>query len=101
MRRFHLRIIATQPAPCLSRPASQSGPIFVSAMTIVHYDYRPKRPRKAKPAVEFPCGRIVTARSPRKRHYDEIRRGVPDQARRTGLIKQFMARTLRAEGVPR
>ena len=36
-----------------------------------------------------------------KRHYGEIRRGVPDEAQRTELIKQFMARTLKPEGVPR
>ena len=83
----------------MRRPAKRRH--ILPAMTIVHYDYRPKRPRKAKPAVEFPCGRIVTARSPRKRHYGEIRRGVPDEAQRTELIKQFMARTLKPEGVPR
>ena len=39
-------------------------------------------------------------RPPRKRHYGEIRRGVPDEAQRTELIKPFMARTLKPEGVP-
>ena len=50
-----------------------SGAIFPT-MTIVHYDYRPKRQRKAKPAVEFPCGRIVSARKPKPRHYGELPR---------------------------
>jgi hypothetical protein len=51
----------------LDRPAKP--PHILPAMTIVRYDYRPKRPRKAKPAVVFPCGRIVSARPPKKRHY--------------------------------
>jgi hypothetical protein len=54
-------------------------------VTIVHYDYRPKRARKQKPAVELPCGRIVSARKPKPRHYGEIRCGVPDEAQRTEL----------------
>jgi hypothetical protein len=45
-------------------------------MTIVPCDYRPKRPRKKKPGVEFPISRIVTARPPKKRHYGEIRYSV-------------------------
>ena len=32
-------------------------------MTIVHYDYKPKRAGRQKPAVDFPCGRIVSARN--------------------------------------
>ena len=64
-------------------------------MTIVYYDYRPKRCRKAKPAVEFPCGRIVAAKPPRKRHYGEIRYGVPDEAQPTALIAAFIERTLK------
>ena len=67
-------------------------------MTIVHCDYRPNRARKRKPAVEFPCGRIVTTKPPRKRHYGEIRYGVPDEAQRTALIAAFMARTLKPQG---
>jgi hypothetical protein len=67
-------------------------------MTIVHCDYRPNRPRKKKPAVEFPCGRIVTAKPPRKRPYGVISDdGMPDEAQRTELIRQFMERTLRGE----
>ena len=60
-------------------------------MTIVTYHHRQKR--KAKPAQSFPLGRIVTAKPPRKKHYGEIRYGVPDEAQRTELIKQFMERT--------
>jgi hypothetical protein len=67
-------------------------------MTIVHCDYRPNRPRKKKPTVEFPCGRIVSARPPKRRPYGIIRDGgMPDEAQRTELIKQFMARTLKSE----
>jgi hypothetical protein len=47
-------------------------------VTIVTYYHRPKRAGKAKPAVEFPHGRIVTVKPSRKRHYDEIIEGVPD-----------------------
>jgi hypothetical protein len=47
--------------------------------------------------VEFPCGRIVSARKPKPLHYREIRCGMPDEAQRTELIKQFMARTLKGE----
>jgi hypothetical protein len=64
-------------------------------MTIVHYGHRPKRARKKKPDREFPLGHIVTARKPKAKHYGEIREGVPDEAQRTELIKQFMARTLK------
>jgi hypothetical protein len=64
----------------------RSGPIF-PPVTIVHYDYRPKRARKQKPAVELPCGRIVSARKPKPRHYGEIRYGVPDEAQRTELVR--------------
>ena len=64
-------------------------------MTIVHCDYKPNRARKKKSPVEFPCGRIVTGKPPRKRHYGEIRYGVPDEAQRTELIRQFMERTLK------
>jgi hypothetical protein len=63
-------------------------------MTIVHYDYTPKRARKAKPAVEFPHGRIVTARKPKPRHYSEIKYGVPDEAQRRELVRAFIERTL-------
>jgi hypothetical protein len=66
-------------------------------MTIVHCDYKPNCARKKKPPVEFPCGRIVTATPPRKRHYGEIRYGVPDEAERTKLIAAFMERTLKGE----
>lgn len=71
--------------------------------------------------MEFRCGRIVTAKPPRRRHYGEIRYGVPDElprdaalaasyggqsreqpkaasrdlAQRTELIRQFTERTLR------
>jgi hypothetical protein len=62
-------------------------------MTIVPYDCRPKRAGR-KP-VEFPWGRIVTARKPKPRHYGEIRYGVPDEAQRTELVRQFMERTLK------
>ena len=65
-------------------------------MTIVICDFKPKRHRKAKPPVEFPCGRIVTVRSPKKRHYGDIRYGVPDATQRTELIRQFMERTLKS-----
>jgi hypothetical protein len=67
-------------------------------MTIVHYDYRPSRTRKAKPPVEFPCGRIVTARKPKPRHYGLMRYGLPDEAQRTALIAAFIERTLRPQG---
>jgi hypothetical protein len=61
-------------------------------MTIVHYDYKPKRTGHKKPAVEFTCGRRVSARKPKPaRHYGEIRYGVPDEAQRTELARQFMA----------
>jgi hypothetical protein len=43
------------------------------------------------------CGRIVAARPPKKRHYGEIRYGVPDEAQRTALIAAFMERTLKGE----
>jgi hypothetical protein len=66
-------------------------------MTIVHYDYKPKRPRKQKPAVEFPLGRIVTAKPPRKRHTGLIRYGVPDETQRTEMIRQFMERKLKPQ----
>jgi hypothetical protein len=46
-------------------------------MTIVHYDYRPKRQRKRQP-VEFACSRIVSTRKPKPRHYGEIRDSVPE-----------------------
>ena len=59
------------------------------AMTIVHHDCKPKRGRKAKPAVEFPCGPIVSARKPRARHYGEMRLGAPDEAQRTELFRQL------------
>jgi hypothetical protein len=36
-------------------------------MTIVYYDYKPKRARKARPTVEFPYGRIVAARHGERR----------------------------------
>jgi hypothetical protein len=64
-------------------------------MTIVHCDYRPTRPRKAKPVVALPLGLIVSARKPKPRHYGEVRHGVPDEGQRTELIRQFMERTLR------
>ena len=70
---------------------------ILPVMTIVHYDHRPKRPRKAKPAVDFSRGRMVGARTPKPRHYGEIREGVPDEAQRTELIRQFMERTLKGE----
>lgn len=44
---------------------------------------------------EFPSARIVSARPPRKRHYGEIRDGIPDEAQRAELIRQFMHRTLK------
>ena len=47
--------------------------------------------------MEFPCGRIVSAKPPRKRHYGEIRQGVPDEAQRTELVRQFMERTLKGQ----
>jgi hypothetical protein len=53
---------------------------ILPAMTTVHCDYKPNRPRK-KP-----------------RHYGEIRYGVADEAQRTELIRQFMARTLKGGG---
>jgi hypothetical protein len=65
-------------------------------MTIVHYDYRPKRAGR-KP-VEFPCGRIVSARKPKPRHPGEIREGVPDEAQLTELLRQFMERALKPFG---
>jgi hypothetical protein len=65
------------------------------AMTIVHYDHKPKRARRQKPAQPFPLGRIVTARKPKPRHYGEIRYGVPDEAQRTALIAAFIERTLK------
>jgi hypothetical protein len=77
----------------LYRPAKR--PHILTAMTIVYYDYRPKRARKAKAAVEFPCGRIVSAREPKPRHYGEIRYGVPDEAQRSGLIAAFIEQTLK------
>lgn len=61
-------------------------------MTIVFCNYRPKRARKARPVVEFPLGRIVSASAPKKRHYGEIRQGVPDEAERARLIAAFMER---------
>jgi hypothetical protein len=64
-------------------------------MTIVRYDFKPKRAPKKKPAVEFPAGRIVTAKPPRKWHYGEIREGVPDDAQRAELARQFIERTLK------
>lgn len=69
-------------------------------MTIVHYDYRPKRARKAKPAVEFPVGRIVTARPPKKRRrYFEFPGGVaPDDAERSRRVAAFLERTLGPQG---
>ena len=68
-------------------------------MTIVYYDYRPKRARKAKPAVQFfRAAGIVGARKPKPRHYGLIRYGVPDEAQRTELNKQFMARALKPQG---
>ena len=76
-----------------ARPASRAAPYWFRR-TIVTYYHNPKRYRKAKPEQEFPCGRIVSARPPRKRHYGEIRYGVPDEAQRTELIRQFMERTL-------
>jgi hypothetical protein len=53
-------------------------------------------PRKKKPAVDFPCGRIVSARPPKRRPYAIIRDdGMPDEAQRTELITQFIERTLK------
>ena len=75
--------------------ASQAA-AYYRPMTIVHYDYKPKRQRK--PVVEFPCGRIVAARKPKPRHYGEIRYGVPDEAQRTALIAEFIERTLKPQG---
>ena len=66
-------------------------------MTIVHCDYKPSRARRKKPAQPFPLGRIVTAKPPRKRYYGEIRYGVPDEAQRTELIRQFIERRLGQE----
>jgi hypothetical protein len=58
----------------------------------------PKPSRRKKPDLlaGLPT-RIVSARLPRKRHYGEIRYGVPDEAERTLLIRQFMERTLKGE----
>jgi hypothetical protein len=43
------------------------------AMTnIITYRHRPKRSPRKKPAKPEPIVRIVTAKRPRKRHYDEI-----------------------------
>ena len=55
----------------------------------------PKRPGRRNPGVEFPLGRIVTAKPPRKRHYGEIIEGVPDDADRTRRATAFIERTLR------
>ena len=63
---------------------------------IVHCDYRPKRARKAQRTVEFPLGRIVTAKAPKKRYYGEMR-GVPDEAERSKLIAAFLARTMKED----
>ena len=62
-------------------------------MTIVTCTYRPKRARKARPAVTFPLGRIVTAAPPRKKryHYYEIK-GAPDDATRRKLVDAFLDR---------
>ena len=65
-------VICCRDVLALYRPAKRRH--IVPAMTIVHYDYRPKRPRKAKAAVEFPRGRIVSARKPKPRHYGELPR---------------------------
>jgi hypothetical protein len=79
-------------ADLLYRPAKRRH--IRPVITIVHYDHKPKT-RKAKPPVEFPCGRIVSARKPKPRLYGEIREGVPDEAQRTELIRQFIERTLK------
>ena len=67
-------------------------------MTIVYYDYKPKRAGRQKHTVDFPCGRIVSARKPKPRHYGEIRYGVPDEAQRTALIAEFIERALKPQG---
>ena len=36
--------------------------------------------------MEFRCGRIVTAKPPRRRHYGEIRYGVPDELPRDAAL---------------
>jgi hypothetical protein len=79
-------------AGAIYRPAQ---PPHILDLTIVHYDYKPKRARNAKPAQEFPNGRIVSAKPPRKRHYGEIVQGVPDDGQRTELARQFFERTLK------
>jgi hypothetical protein len=64
-------------------------------MTIVYCDYKPKRRRKAKRAIEFPVGRIVSARPPQKRRrYIEFPIGVPDDAERSRRVAAFLERVL-------
>ena len=62
-------------------------------MTIVTCNYRPKRARKARPAIAFPCGRIVTVSvKPKKRHHYYEMRGAPDDATRRKLVDAFLDR---------
>jgi hypothetical protein len=64
-------------------------------MTIVTCDYRPKRARKAKRIVEFPCGRIVTVSAkPKQQHYYDMK-GAPDDATRRKLVDAFLARVMK------
>ena len=66
-----------------------------NTMIIVTYYHNPKR--KTKPAQSFPIGRIVSAKLPRKKPYGIVRYGVPDEAQRTELIRQFMEQTLKQQ----
>jgi hypothetical protein len=89
------------PRRCTRVLGSQTGSQRVSLVS--RHDHRSLRlptepsPEEEARRVEFPCGRIVAAKPPRERHYgDSIRNGVPDEAQRTELIRQFMERTLKA-----
>ena len=91
-----LKIANVASCATIYRP-SQAAP-FLAAMTIVYYDYKPKRAGRQKHTVDFPCGRIVSARKPKPRHYGEIRMASRMKAQRTALIAAFMERALKPQG---
>jgi hypothetical protein len=74
------------------RPAQ---PPHILDLTIVHYDYKPKRARNAKPPKNSRTAGSSAPNRPRKRHYGEIVQGVPDDGQRTELARQFFERTLK------
>ena len=60
----------------------------------VHCDYKPKRHRKAKPAVELP-GDAALAASHGGQSREQPQAASRDLAQRTQLIRRFMERTLK------